>query len=213
MKYIIYGAGDDGNTAIKAIGADRVEAFCDNGRAGNTVQGKPVLSFEQLKKQYCSGSYIIIVATSKFQTEIVLQLKLNGIDRFWVFNWKAHVALPTFLPHRIVQGESQLVSYAERLAEWQVSRYHHIGISNVNPSLNYLISEIAFQCNGWRIDYIILDDAETSTSYMGIPVVRSEEALGHIDCLVINEPEQKNDIRSRLPESPGFAVLDIMNPV
>ena len=50
-KIIIFGAGKYGREALQFYGTDNVEYFCDNDENlwGNSIQGKQVISLEELK--------------------------------------------------------------------------------------------------------------------------------------------------------------------
>lgn len=51
MRYVIFGCGTVGKAALHCIGESRVKCFCDNNQAGKTVCGKPILSFQETRRE------------------------------------------------------------------------------------------------------------------------------------------------------------------
>ena len=83
---IIFGAGLKGKEASKVFG-DKVKFFVDNNKnkVGSTIDGKEIISFEELLKIH--DKYDIIVAVSPVMTlEIMEQLRSNGINHFISWN-------------------------------------------------------------------------------------------------------------------------------
>ena len=88
-RVILFGAGADGSNLYKQIlhQAD-IAYFVDNGPVeGCTVYGKELKGFCELKQNY--RGEIIIVASSKYCSEIILQLERHDFvagKNFWIWN-------------------------------------------------------------------------------------------------------------------------------
>jgi len=78
-KYILFGAGANGQDALSVLGKNNVECFCDNGTVRTCYCEKKVISFLQLKKIYFN--YIVIVTVEKpdFLQNIKMQLECAKI--------------------------------------------------------------------------------------------------------------------------------------
>ena len=196
MEYIIFGAGDDGRDALACLG-ERVGCFCDNHMAGKDINGKKVLSFIDMLARYNFGKSIIVIASSKYQTEMEWQLKEYNVERFFVFNhhaWENHKWV--YWPKYLLYCHQETMSYAELLMRNRVELFEHIAVSNVNSALPYLLAEIAFQCDAWRVDYVLSENAQPDMKFMGIPIIDKDDLYGkNIDCLVINEQRRVTPIR------------------
>jgi hypothetical protein len=91
-KIILFGAGIVGKSALYYYGKDRVFCFADNHKAGQTFEGKKVISFEKMREIHenyeiiISASYAVSPALQKQCNDNNLQFKLvnNEIkpDRF-----------------------------------------------------------------------------------------------------------------------------------
>ncbi len=80
--YILFGAGQFGIMALKALGKDHVKCFVDNSRIGN-VDGVPIIRAEILKDYYEEGIKIIITPKNmKAKIEISVQLELLDIKNY-----------------------------------------------------------------------------------------------------------------------------------
>ena len=56
-KVVLIGAGNMGGQALECIGAELVECFVDNHKAGQTYFGKPVYSMDKLMEEQGTVSY------------------------------------------------------------------------------------------------------------------------------------------------------------
>jgi len=80
MKYILFGAGGRGINALYFLGSENVYCFCDNVQAGNVIEGKKVVSFDELKKIHQSYTVIITTSNGKYMVEIALKLRQSEIS-------------------------------------------------------------------------------------------------------------------------------------
>jgi len=77
-KIILFGAGLYGRRALLHYGDKRVYCFADNFKAGQTLCGKPIISFDELLRIH--NDYEVIIALSYDNTrEIKAKLQKNGI--------------------------------------------------------------------------------------------------------------------------------------
>lgn len=77
-KIILFGAGKIGKQYLEVLGYNKVFAFCDNNFSGQTVYGKKVISYEELKQIYLE--YVVILSVgSKNMHEISMQLDADRI--------------------------------------------------------------------------------------------------------------------------------------
>lgn len=213
MKYIIYGAGEDGKQACYDLSWNRVAYFCDVKQAGNFLYKRRIISIEDMLLKYATGNYIIVIASSRYHLEMEMLLKSRGVDKYFVYNRNAFAEVEKHYPYYVLYGKALRMDYTELMMHYRIRRYGHIAISNINLALPYLISEIYFQCEDFRIDYIIDDNVKQTYFYMGIPVVRSCQALANIDCLVINSSCQESNIRDGLPIKPSFDIVDCFDTI
>lgn len=77
-KIILFGAGKIGKSCLDALGSDVVYAFCDNFSAESELNGKRVISFDELQRIYLDYSIILSVG-SRNMDEIGKQLDAAGI--------------------------------------------------------------------------------------------------------------------------------------
>lgn len=78
-KLVLFGAGEVGKRALHQLSKENVLAFCDNHKAGQTVEGIPVIDLSMLKESYKCSKVIVCVAEPYVACEIAEQLKGNGI--------------------------------------------------------------------------------------------------------------------------------------
>lgn len=213
MQYIIFGAGDDGRTAMNMLGERRCAYFYDMHKSGEIILGRRVLNYEQLQEKYATGHYIIVVASSRYQTEIELFLKLRKMNRYFIFSVSEFSNINRYRPDYLLYGEWGKFPFSLVLMYYCIQKYSHIAISSINSALPYLISEIAFQCQDWRVDYIIDESIEpgADVSYMGIPCRTLSEVEDKIDCLILNASYYDPNIRDLIPEIPSYSVVDCFN--
>ena len=86
MKYIIFGAGNYGQEALKILGAENICYFIDNSsdKINNIVCEKKVLSFrEGISKK--GNAKIVIAVSDTYRSQIEAQLKRAGIDDYYTY--------------------------------------------------------------------------------------------------------------------------------
>lgn len=211
MEYIVFGAGADGREAFNCLG-QRVRYFCDNGLAGREVCGKEVLSFTDMLIRYNKGESIIVIASSKYQMEMELQLKFHGVERYFLFSRNAWEVMKwQYWTRYCIYCNEEFMSYSEVLMRNNIGSFKHIAVSNVNVALPYLLSEIAFQCNQWTVDYILSDEALPGMKFMGVPIVDRKilKNSNEVDCLIINARRKDTAIRDELDAGMMCQVMDI----
>lgn len=212
MEYIIFGAGDDGKDALSCLG-ERAGCFCDNHLAGREINGKIVLSFDDMLTRYHLGKSIIVIASSKYQMEMEWQLKVFSVERYFVFNrlaWEAYKC--NYWPKYMLYCHQETMSYAEVLMRNEVEKYKHIAISNMNIALPYLLAEIAFQCDGWRVEFILSENVQPGMRFMGVPVINIEGLYKEkIDCLIINEKRKATSVRDDVEGKINCQQIDMYN--
>lgn len=81
-KIIIFGAGKYGREALQFYGTDNVEYFCDNDENlwGNSIQGKQVISLDELKGVQSEYKVIIAIKNVDIVKEVGKQLKECNIN-------------------------------------------------------------------------------------------------------------------------------------
>lgn len=76
-KYILFGAGHDGLLALQFLGENRVQCFCDNHKAGNSINGKVVISTEELLHLY--DKYKVVITTTKGKNMAAIAMQLHEL--------------------------------------------------------------------------------------------------------------------------------------
>ncbi len=79
-KYIIYGAGHDGQTLFRYLRKENVLCFCDEKKAGSQVCDTEVISPDDLKDISCSGKVVVAVSKPQFLAQIVKRLSDMNIE-------------------------------------------------------------------------------------------------------------------------------------
>lgn len=90
-KVVLIGAGDIGEQALKCLGAELVEYFVDNYRAGQTYLDKPVFSLERLKEDCDKYLILLTIGNIQFRDEFIEQLNRMGISDFYYFNQAIYI--------------------------------------------------------------------------------------------------------------------------
>ena len=80
-KYVLFGCGNEGRAMLRYLGKDRVRCFVDNKRCGMTVDGKPVISFDELMDMDFKGFTLLVTALNGY-SEIIKQLEENGVYNY-----------------------------------------------------------------------------------------------------------------------------------
>lgn len=78
-RVILFGAGINGREALKVLGPEKVLCFCDNdeSKVSTVIDGKTVISFEEMKKLYRKGYKILVTPFNKY--EIIAGLEAENI--------------------------------------------------------------------------------------------------------------------------------------
>lgn len=86
-KYIIFGAGDTGKSAIQVFGKENVRFFIDNDEAKQKAgfEGYEVKSLKQAKESL-DGCQIVLAVIPKYEPEIKEQLEAEGITNYLLAN-------------------------------------------------------------------------------------------------------------------------------
>lgn len=80
-RLILFGAGYLGREALHNLGLDNVYCFCDNKCYGGDIEGKPVISYNELLCIY--SEYIIVITLNSVNTQMVItQLESDNISDY-----------------------------------------------------------------------------------------------------------------------------------
>lgn len=204
MKFILFGAGDIGLRALSVIGSAHVEYFADNYKAGMLVAGKKVISFEKMIE--LSKRYAIVVTTNEYISEFESQLIAAGVKQYIVFVRRYQPEMNKVLPKYNYLYNTQYMNYTDILLNYKIYKYKKIVIAGTNEYINNLIFEIAVlsELNNVKA---IASDFETD-QYYGIKVIGTSKISEEYDCVIVNLPREKSDIREKLDYS-KYAVVDI----
>lgn len=77
-KIILFGAGKIGKSCLEAFGSDAVYALCDNFSVGKDLDGKKIISFDELKRIFSDYNIILSVGSGNMD-EMGRQLDAAGI--------------------------------------------------------------------------------------------------------------------------------------
>ena len=82
-KYVLFGAGEYANYAIRIIGKDNIAFIVDNdlNKCGTELNGIPIYSLKE-KLTECEKFIVIISVSNKYYNEIATQLEQCGINDF-----------------------------------------------------------------------------------------------------------------------------------
>lgn len=78
QEIILFGCGHDGRQACTLLmwGGYKISYYCDNYRYGKVIDGRQVLSVDEVVKEH--GNALVIIASSKYGEEMYIQLVKNG---------------------------------------------------------------------------------------------------------------------------------------
>lgn len=80
-KLILFGAGHLGREALHNLGLDNVYCFCDNKYYGGDIEGKSIISYNELLRIY--SEYIIVITLNSVNTQMVItQLESDNISDY-----------------------------------------------------------------------------------------------------------------------------------
>ena len=207
VKYMIFGAGKDGESACCFFGESRVECFIDNYKAGQNFLGKMVRSLEDVLPE--ANDYIMIVASEGYYPQITRQLQDSGIKRFFVYREYVKMYMHIVLPGYSFYGRLHYMDYNEIFTNYNIHKYSKIAIYGTNEYICYLLAEISYQ-NDMNHIIAIVDNEQQQKEIMGIPVFSDmSEIAEQIDCLVINKRRQESKIRDEIEDGQTFDIVDI----
>lgn len=207
MKFILFGAGTMGLSALAHLGEDCVECFADNKKHGTTFCGKRVISFDEMVKM--AEDFRIVIATNDYAELFEEQLKAAGVEQYILWTQRFNVdRLRKVLPTYNGTFCDQYMSYRDALSYHGIGRYKKIVIYGSNEYIDYLLLEIAMLN---RLAHVIgiVDENSRQQDYLGIPI-RPLEEMGEFDCLLVNKRRADTNIRDVLfVQDNNFDILDI----
>ena len=85
-ELILFGAGNNGHKALRYFGKERVRCFVDNDerRTGTSIDGVPIVSFDQMVGLHGSCQLVLCVGCRPMM-EIAAQLEASGITEYALF--------------------------------------------------------------------------------------------------------------------------------
>lgn len=208
MQYIIFGAGQTGKNAMAFLDYWRVACFAANSPC-EPIDNKKVVSYSEMLDMVEHGDYVIVVASARYNAEMVAQLKSDGVKKFFVFHDAAPSEIWTVYPAYRLHRQTVFVPYVKAVSMLGIEKYKRIAIYGDNFFLPYLISEIAFQNDFKNIVGIVKTTGNNSISTLGLPTVSLDEVWNDIDCLVINE--RRCNIKNLEALEDRFRTFDFMD--
>ena len=204
MEFILFGAGNVGLAALRLIGEKYVKCFADNYKAGTCIQGKKVISYQDMIAE--TGGAEIVIASDDYVTEMEQQLIRSGVSEYLVFNRRYEPHMNDLLPKYNYMFNTQYMNYTDILLNYKIYNYNNIVILGENRLLKNLLFEIAVLHSLDKVKAIIGE--EGISDYYGIPNIRWEDIDETVDCVIVNVPRTESDIRERI-SSKNFKVIDI----
>lgn len=207
MKFILFGAGAIGLSALTHLGEDCVECFADNKKYGTTFCGKKIISFDEMVK--LASNFRIVISSTNYAELFEEQLREAGVEQYVFWPKRFNVdKLQEVLPTYNGPYSEQHMSYRDALSYYNISHYEKIVIYGRNAYIDYLLLEIAMLN---KLEHVIgiVDEESRESDYFGIPI-RSLEELGGFDCLIINKRRADTNIRDVLfARDNNFDIVDI----
>ena len=211
MQYIIFGAGMTGRNAMAFLDYWRVACFAANS-PGEPIDNKEVVSYASMLEMVANGDYIIVVASARYNAEMVAQLEADGVKRYFVYHESAPNEIRQIYPSYRLYRQTITVPYVKVLSMLGISKYKRIAIYGDNFFLPYLIAEIAFHNNLKNIVGVIPTSGAKNVRSLGLPLVELGDVWDDIDCLVINERRNKiKDLNVLEKRERDFDFADIYN--
>ncbi|MBR3624629.1 MAG: hypothetical protein IKN43_14920 [Selenomonadaceae bacterium] len=190
MQYIIFGAGQTGTNAMRFLGYWRVACFADNA-PHEPIDDKEVVAYDNMLQMINDGDYIVVVASARYNAEMVAQLKADGVVRYFVFHDAAPVEMFQVYPGYSLHRQYIFIPFVKAISLLEISKYKKIGIYGDNFFLPYLISEIAFQNDINNIVCAIPSEFYANTNFLGIPIAKLNDALNKVDCIIVNKRREE----------------------
>ena len=186
MNYIIFGAGQTGINAMHFFDYFRVECFAANSEHA-PIEGKEVVSYSKMLNMVKTGDFIIVVASARYNAEMVAQLEADGVKKYFIFHDAAPAEISQVYPSYRLCRQNIIVPYVKVLSMMGISKYQRIVIYGDNYWLPYLISEVAFQNRFDNIVGIVKTSNTKDIKTLGIPVISIDDVSENIDCLIVNQ--------------------------
>ena len=208
--FIVYGAGVTGKNALNFLGWGRVLCFASSYGAQEDVLEKKVISYEDMLAAAKNKNAIIVVASARYNVEMVKRLEKDGVTKFFMFHEADPFEMQSVMPHYWLYRKLECVSYTRILSLNHVNKYKRIVIYGENFFLPYLISEIAIQSGYDKIVGVVPTSKKESVSTVGLPLVSLDDIWDKIDCLIVNKRRSETDIFDVMREKePSFDVVHI----
>lgn len=131
MHYIVFGAGQTGRNAMSFLGYWRIAFFAANTPSGS-IDDKKVISYEEMIGYEKSGDYIIVVASARYNADMVEQLKADGVVKYFVFHDAAPGEMFQFYPGYSIHRQYIFLPYVKALSLLEISKYQRIAIYGDN---------------------------------------------------------------------------------
>ena len=217
MKYVIFGAGKIGKYAYSSLGAWQIAYFADSYHYGYELNGKKVVSYDEMIDDYHQSSdMVVVVATSRFQESMVEQLRKSGIERYFIYDvYRERDPLGIYdrgLPIYYLYGKQIHMSYTQILNEYDISDCRKVAIYGVNCYIHHLICEIMKQAPYADISLIKAGAEKESCFCLGCKYTELNTALDSCDCIILNVRTVEDDIRHIIGQRDNvneFKVVDI----
>lgn len=209
LKYIIFGAGGSGESALDFLGYERVFCFVDNNKFGTKLYDKEVRSFDDLlamDRERC----IIVIASEKYFWEMEQQLLMADLKNYFIFREKDRWEIGKYLPGYMIYRKWESVSLARVLVQYDLRKYKKIVVLGVNRFLPYLLAEIGIQGELSNILGIVSLTECKWNEVWGIPFVELEEVWDKTDLLIVNIKRNESEIIEYIENhQKNFDILDI----
>lgn len=172
MQYIIFGCGVDGQKALSLLGEDRVYRFVDNNKCGDMIMTIPIISFDEMLKVVKNSDYEIVVASLKYQKELVKQLEEAGIYEYMIFN-------PHHAPNYGLNGRVKYPSCQEIINNFKIDRYNRIAVYGNCDMAKFILNEISVSDIGCEVVHVCSTEEINFGKYdaMLICISRSEDSV------------------------------------
>ena len=208
--FIVYGAGETGKKAVDFLGWPRVLCFASSFGSQDDVYDKKVVSYEDMLITAEKENAIIVVASSRYNVEMVKRLEADNVTKFFVYHEADPAEIWNEWPYFWLYGSKEYYSYKRVLSLYDINKYKRIAIYGDNFFLPYLISEISMQSGYDSIVGVIPSSTNNTIRNVGIPIVSLEEVWGEIDCLVVNKRRRETDVFDVIREkNPSFQIVHI----
>lgn len=168
-KYILFGAGNFGKMALAYYGEENVECFADNNqaKAGQFIQGKPIISFQRMKE--IAGEFQIVISSGSVES-MSKQLEENGIFEYLLYS-PAMQGLPGSL------RDYFRIHSVNRIALYGMDVYTKVIVS--------LLQDLGL---GGKLRYIAVPEEEAGgvDSLLSYKVCTLPEKDPEVDCFIVS---------------------------